>query len=94
MRLYQREIRPVGLVRRVLSRLRDKEDIKSMEIVEFIFRGFWTFIGFALLLNIILFYTINFTMKVWNRTLRHWNIRKHGYPPEHCDADGDFNETT
>lgn len=25
-----------------------------------------------------------------NRPLRHWNIRKHGYPPSHCDADGDF----
>jgi len=25
-----------------------------------------------------------------NRILRHWNIRKHGYPPTHCDADGDF----
>lgn len=25
-----------------------------------------------------------------NRILRHWNIRKHGYPPQHCDADGDF----
>lgn len=25
-----------------------------------------------------------------NRILRHWNIRKHGYPPAHCDADGDF----
>ena len=25
-----------------------------------------------------------------NRVLRHWNIRKHGYPPAHCDADGDF----
>lgn len=27
-----------------------------------------------------------------NRVLRHWNIRKHGYPPAHCDADGDFRE--
>ena len=27
-----------------------------------------------------------------NRILRHWNIRKHGYPPEHCDADGDFRQ--
>lgn len=26
----------------------------------------------------------------YNRTLRHFNIRKHGYPPPHCDADGDF----
>jgi hypothetical protein len=25
-----------------------------------------------------------------NRILRHWNIRKYGYPPPHCDADGDF----
>jgi len=25
-----------------------------------------------------------------NRPLRHANIRKHGWPPEHCDADGDF----
>jgi len=27
---------------------------------------------------------------VINRPLRHLNIRKHGYPPAHCDADGDF----
>lgn len=25
-----------------------------------------------------------------NRVMRHWNINKHGYPPQHCDADGDF----
>ncbi len=25
-----------------------------------------------------------------NRPLRHMNIRKHGWPPAHCDADGDF----
>lgn len=24
-----------------------------------------------------------------NRIVRHLNIRKHGYPPPHCDADGD-----
>ena len=24
-----------------------------------------------------------------NRILRHLNIRKHGWPPEHLDADGD-----
>lgn len=22
-----------------------------------------------------------------------WNIRKHGYPPIHCDADGDLKRT-
>jgi hypothetical protein len=25
-----------------------------------------------------------------NRIMRHRNIHKHGYPPAHCDADGDF----
>jgi hypothetical protein len=25
-----------------------------------------------------------------NRPLRHMNIRKHGWPPVHCDGDGDF----
>ncbi len=24
-----------------------------------------------------------------NRPLRHMNIKKHGWPPAHCDADGD-----
>ena len=28
--------------------------------------------------------------KSWNRFMRHLNIRKHGWPPAHCDADGDF----
>jgi len=35
------------------------------------------------------FYFIGF---LWNRFWRHFNIRKHGYPPSHCDADGDFKE--
>lgn len=30
------------------------------------------------------------TVKLPNRILRHRNINKHGYPPPHCDADGDF----
>ena len=29
---------------------------------------------------------------MWNRFWRHLNIRKHGYPPPHCDADGDINK--
>lgn len=30
------------------------------------------------------------TVQLPNRILRHKNIRLHGYPPTHCDADGDF----
>ena len=33
------------------------------------------------------------TVQLINCIMRHWNIRKHGYPPSHCDADGDFRET-
>lgn len=33
---------------------------------------------------------IRVTINLPNRILRHWNIRKHGYPPPHCDADGAF----
>lgn len=25
--------------------------------------------------------------------IRYWNIIKHGYPPAHCDADGEFKST-
>lgn len=28
--------------------------------------------------------------KIWNRFMRHLNIRAHGWPPPHCDADGAF----
>ncbi len=28
--------------------------------------------------------------KLLNRIIRSRNIRKHGWPPSHCDADGDF----
>lgn len=57
-----------------------------MEFLNFMFQGFWHFLGCVIILggagNLIAF--------VWNRFWRHWNIRKHGYPPSHCDADGDF----
>lgn len=33
---------------------------------------------------------VRVTITLPNRILRHMNIRKLGYPPAHCDADGDF----
>lgn len=57
-----------------------------MKYLEFMFSGFWTFVGCLILLaGVANAFTICF-----NRFFRHWNIRKHGYPPAHCDADGDF----
>lgn len=34
-----------------------------------------------------------FLFRSWNRFLRHLNIRKCGWPPAHCDADGDLKQT-
>lgn len=59
-----------------------------MEIVKFIFSNFWIWLGFVIILSGI----GTFIFRVYNRALRHRNIMKHGYPPEHCDADGDFPE--
>jgi hypothetical protein len=56
------------------------------EIFKIIFTNVWTFIGTIILLELILGSFVNLI----NRILRHWNIRKYGYPPSHCDADGDF----
>lgn len=57
-----------------------------MELFEFTFKSFWHFIGMTILFTGV----ANFLFLMWNRFWRHMNIRKHGYPPEHCDADGDF----
>jgi len=31
-----------------------------------------------------------FVFRCLNRVIRHFNIRSQGWPPKHCDADGDF----
>ena len=64
--------------------------------LEIAFSGFWQFIGCWILLLIpaqLIVAILNTPVKLLNRTFRHWNIRKHGYPPVHCDADGDFKKT-
>lgn len=30
--------------------------------------------------------------RMWIRFMRHLNIRAQGWPPAHCDADGDFKD--
>lgn len=57
-----------------------------MEVLKFIFQSFWHFVGCTILLA----GAGQFLMFLWNRFWRHFNILKHGYPPENCDADGDF----
>jgi hypothetical protein len=33
---------------------------------------------------------VNCLFRLINRIIRHMNIRRYGWPPPHCDADGDF----
>ena len=60
-----------------------------MNILEFMTTNPWlTFFLALILLGII----ESIGKYLINRPLRHRNIRLHGYPPPHCDADGDFKE--
>lgn len=57
-----------------------------MEILQFIFSSFWHFAGTCVILS----GAANFIFAMWKRFLRHLDIKKNGWPPDHCDADGDF----
>ncbi len=52
--------------------------------------GFWNFIGYWMMIYLFLSVPFKLIQFAINRPLRHRTIRKHGYPPAHCDADGDF----
>ena len=52
--------------------------------------GFWRFIGFWILISLV----VTAPIKIFRYFFRHLTIRKHGYPPEHCDGDGDFKKET
>lgn len=57
-----------------------------IDLLNFIFKSFWTWFGSMLLLYVI----CHFTVGCINLIFRHMNIHKHGYPPIHCNADGDM----
>jgi hypothetical protein len=59
-----------------------------MELIKFVLSDFWIFLGFIIILSGI----GTFIYRIINRALRHKSIMKWGYPPPHCDADGDFKE--
>ena len=43
-----------------------------------------------ILLSIVCFIVFQCLFLCWNRWLRSRNIKNAGWPPSHCDADGDF----
>lgn len=46
-----------------------------------------TYPGFSFLIVCVMGLTAT---SMWTRAMRHLNIRSAGWPPEHCDADGDL----
>ena len=63
-----------------------------LEILKFACSGFWIFIGCTILLNGLAYFTVNGIIRVITRTYRFFIMRKYGYPPIHCDSDGDFKQ--
>jgi hypothetical protein len=61
-------------------------------ISESVSGGFWKFCGYWIMIVVIFGIPAKVIMFIINRPLRHYTLRKLGYPPIHCDADGDFKE--
>jgi|GEM_PF-2412193 hypothetical protein len=53
-----------------------------------IFLGILAFLALAIAQSALL-ELLNFLFRIYSRTMRMMTIRKAGWPPEHCDADGD-----
>ena len=63
-----------------------------MKAFEFILGNFWHWAGFMAILVVVLYFGCNTILQLSNRILRHSTLKKIGYPPVHCDADGDSRE--
>ena len=61
-------------------------------ILDIAFQGFWSWLGVFILVIGILNSILRFVFKSWNRFMRMIMVRKHGWPPSHLDADGDWNK--
>lgn len=59
-----------------------------MEALRFIFSDVWIWIASTITMYVIFRFIINLTDSI----LRHRTLRKNGYPPIHCDVDGNFRE--
>lgn len=60
------------------------------KILEIAFSGFWSFVGMIILLNGAAYFIVNMIIRMWVRFTRVLMVRKHGWPPPHLDADGDW----
>ncbi len=59
-------------------------------IIESVSGGFWRFCGYWIMIGLILGIPAKVIMFAISIPFRHYTLRKLGYPPVHCDADGDL----
>lgn len=57
-----------------------------LEFFKFLVSNFWYFVAFCIILSMVLKTIYGIAHKI----VRHFTILKVGYPPFHCDGDGDF----
>ncbi len=63
-----------------------------MNVYEFMSDSPWLTVYLAWPVGITVWVVVVTLFRIWNRTMRVITMWKNGYPPEHCDADGDFKE--
>lgn len=68
-----------------------------MEVIHDIIResvsgGFWKFIGYWIMIAVIFGLIANVLKIAIVSPFKYLNIKKHGYPPSHCDSMGDLVE--
>jgi hypothetical protein len=54
--------------------------------IEFAFSSFWVWVGCWF----VFYFSAELVLKCWSRFMRLLMVRKHGWPPPHLDADGDW----
>ena len=60
-----------------------------MNIFEFMSGSPFLTFAIAFMLVSLSVSVVNHLFRVWNRMMRMLNIKHHGWPPPHCDADGE-----
>ena len=61
-----------------------------IEFLEYLFSSWYRYFGVVIPAYIVFYYVCTTVSRMWGRWLRYLNVRKHGWPPEHLDADGDW----
>lgn len=65
------------------------ENNNMIRLFELALESFWAFVGVLIMLLTILYYGCSTIVVMLQLILRASTIRKKGYPPAHCDGDGD-----